>query len=216
VRSSRVFDGDRITREYHNHGQLLEPLTRQHLVSLTQLLAGASALLVTAASAAPLSPNASVVPESNIQNVRRVCSESGHCWRERGERRIIIREHHDSYGYAPRRERYIERGGYRGAASASARRVLASESAPIATGEIDQSLIQTKPRRNPRLLFACKLKQERVISLHRAGTPTCGAQLGRFSHVRGVCSPQPFHEPKGPDRNEREHEKCSAGQESRH
>jgi hypothetical protein len=107
-------DGDRITREYHNHGQLLEPLTRQHLVSLTQLLAGASALLVTAASAAPLSPNASVVPESNIQNVRRVCSESGHCWRERGERRIIIREHHDSYGYAPRRERYIKRGGYRG------------------------------------------------------------------------------------------------------
>ena len=37
-----------------------------------------------------------------------------------------------------------------------------------------------------------------------------------FSQVRGVCSPQPFHEPKGPDRNERESEKCSAGQESRH
>jgi hypothetical protein len=28
------------------------------------------------------------------------------------ERRVIIREHHDSYGYAPRRERYIERRGY--------------------------------------------------------------------------------------------------------
>jgi hypothetical protein len=24
-----------------------------------------------------------------------VCNESGHCWRERGERRVIIREHHD-------------------------------------------------------------------------------------------------------------------------
>ena len=75
------------------------------------LTAGASALLVTAASAAPLSPNVSGIPESNIQNVRMVCNEAGQCWRERGERRVIIREHHDSYGYAPR-ERYIERRGY--------------------------------------------------------------------------------------------------------
>jgi hypothetical protein len=76
------------------------------------LAAGASALLVTAASAAPLSPNASVAPDSNIQNVRMVCNESGQCWRQRGERRVIIREQGDSYGYAPRRERYIERRGY--------------------------------------------------------------------------------------------------------
>jgi hypothetical protein len=76
------------------------------------LAAGASALLVTAASAAPLSPNVSVAPESNIQNVRMVCNEAGQCWRERGERRVIIRELSDSYGYAPRRERYIERRGY--------------------------------------------------------------------------------------------------------
>jgi hypothetical protein len=76
------------------------------------LAAGASALLVTAASAAPLSPNGSVAPESNIQNVRMVCNEAGQCWRERGERRVIIREHRDSYGYAPRRERHIERHGY--------------------------------------------------------------------------------------------------------
>jgi hypothetical protein len=76
------------------------------------LTAGASALLVTAASAAPLSPNVSVAPESNIQNVRMVCNEAGQCWRERGERRVIVREHSDSYGYAPRRERYIERRGY--------------------------------------------------------------------------------------------------------
>jgi len=75
------------------------------------LAAGASALLMTAASAAPLSADLSVAPESNIQNVRMVCNENGQCWRERGERRVIIRDNRDSYGYAPR-ERYIERRGY--------------------------------------------------------------------------------------------------------
>ena len=77
------------------------------------LAAGASALLVTtsAASAAPLSADVSVAPQSHIQNVRMVCNEGGRCWRERGERRVIIRDPGDSYGYAPR-ERYIERRGY--------------------------------------------------------------------------------------------------------
>ena len=75
------------------------------------LAAGASTLLMTAASAAPLSPNTSVAPDSNIQNVRMVCNEDGRCWRERSERRVIVREPRDSYGYAPR-ERYIERRGY--------------------------------------------------------------------------------------------------------
>ncbi|WP_291849578.1 hypothetical protein [Bradyrhizobium sp.] len=78
------------------------------------LAAGAGALLATAASAAPLSPNVSIAPESNIENVRMVCDEYGRCWRQRGQRRVIIRESHDSYGYAPRRERYIERRAYRG------------------------------------------------------------------------------------------------------
>jgi hypothetical protein len=74
------------------------------------LAVGASALFVTAVSAAPLSAGVSVAPESNLQNVRMVCNENGRCWRERGERRVIIRES-DSYAYAPR-ERYIERRGY--------------------------------------------------------------------------------------------------------
>jgi len=74
------------------------------------LAVGASALFVTAASAAPMSADVSVRPEGNIQNVRMVCNENGRCWRERGER-VIIRERRDSYGYAPR-ERYIERRGY--------------------------------------------------------------------------------------------------------
>ena len=73
------------------------------------LALGASALLMSAASAAPLSPDVSVVPASNVQNVRMVCNENGRCWRERGERRVIIR---DSYGYDAPRERYIERRGY--------------------------------------------------------------------------------------------------------
>jgi hypothetical protein len=75
------------------------------------IVAGASALFTTAASAAPLSKGLSAAPESSIQNVRMVCNENGRCWRERGERRVIIREPRDSYGYAPR-ERYIERRGY--------------------------------------------------------------------------------------------------------
>jgi hypothetical protein len=106
----------------------LEPLVRQPVGFLTgdfadlfwrntmnnlavSLAVGASALFVTAASAAPLSTDVSVASESNIQQVRMVCDENRRCWRERGERRVIIRESGDSYGYAPR-ERYIERRGY--------------------------------------------------------------------------------------------------------
>ena len=69
----------------------------------------ASALFATAATAAPLAANQSVAPDSNIQNVRMVCNEEGRCWRQRGDRRVIVR---DSYGYDAPRERYIERRGY--------------------------------------------------------------------------------------------------------
>jgi len=72
------------------------------------LAAGASALFVTTAFAAPLSNGMTTLPDSNIEKVRMVCNENGRCWRERGQRRVIVR---DSYGYAPR-ERYIERRGY--------------------------------------------------------------------------------------------------------
>jgi hypothetical protein len=75
------------------------------------LAVGATALLTSAASAAPLSADVSVVAPSNVQNVRMVCNEYGRCWHERGERRVIIGEPRDSYGYAPR-ERYIDRRGY--------------------------------------------------------------------------------------------------------
>jgi hypothetical protein len=75
------------------------------------LAVGATALFASAASAAPLSADLSVVPASNVQNVRMVCDEYGRCWREHGERRVIIGEPRDSYGYVPR-ERYIDRRGY--------------------------------------------------------------------------------------------------------
>jgi len=71
------------------------------------LAVGASALFATAATAAPLANGVTALP-SDIENVRMVCNENGRCWRERGERQVIVR---DSYGYAPR-ERYIERRGY--------------------------------------------------------------------------------------------------------
>ena len=77
----------------------------------TSLAVGASALFMTAASAAPLSADVSVRQESNIQNVRMICNENGRCWRERSEQRVIIGEPRDSYGYAPR-ERYIGRRDY--------------------------------------------------------------------------------------------------------
>jgi len=75
------------------------------------LAVGASALFMTVASAAPLSADLSFAPESNIQKVRTICEENGRCRREHDERRVIIREPRDSYGYAPR-ERHIERRGY--------------------------------------------------------------------------------------------------------
>lgn len=60
------------------------------------LMAGAGALLATSAFAAPLSNGITALPDGNIEQVRMVCNERGRCWRERSERRVIVRE---SYGY---------------------------------------------------------------------------------------------------------------------
>jgi hypothetical protein len=76
------------------------------------LAVGASALFVTAASAAPLSNGMTNLPEGNVQNVGMVCNENGRCWRQRDDRRVIIRDSRDSYGYDAPRERYIERRSY--------------------------------------------------------------------------------------------------------
>ncbi len=72
---------------------------------LISLAVGAGALFVTAATAAPLAVNRPVAVDSDIQNVRMVCDQSGRCWRQRGMR--------DSYGYAAPRGRYYgQRRGY--------------------------------------------------------------------------------------------------------
>ena len=76
------------------------------------LAVGASALFMAGASAAPLTNGVTTLPEGSVQNVRMVCNENGRCWRQRGDRRVIIRESRDSYGYDAPRERYIERRGY--------------------------------------------------------------------------------------------------------
>jgi hypothetical protein len=91
---------------WHFDTPRLEDIMNKIAISLA---VGASALFATAATAAPLTASPSVAPDSNIQNVRMVCNEDGRCWRERGERRVIIR---DSYGYDAPRERYIERRYY--------------------------------------------------------------------------------------------------------
>ena len=76
--------------------------------TMISLALGAAALFATAASAAPLTHDLAVIPDNGIENVRMVCDQNGRCWRERGQRRVIV---DDSYNYAPR-ERYIERRGY--------------------------------------------------------------------------------------------------------
>jgi hypothetical protein len=71
---------------------------------------GATALLASAASAAPLDPAAVGIPEtSNIDQVRLVCDEYGRCWRTRGPR-YIQRSYDDDDGYYVRR-RYNYYGG---------------------------------------------------------------------------------------------------------
>jgi len=75
------------------------------------LAAAATTLVATAASAAPLAPDVSVVPQRGIQNVRMICNENGRCWHEHSDRVIIRERDRDSYAYAPR-HRYIERRDY--------------------------------------------------------------------------------------------------------
>ena len=73
---------------------------------ILSLALGAGALFATAASAAPIANGIAVLPDNGIENVRMVCDQYGHCWRERS-RRVVIE---DSYN-APR-QGYVERRGY--------------------------------------------------------------------------------------------------------
>jgi len=58
---------------------------------------GATALLASAASAAPLNPTAVGTPEaSNIEQVRVVCDQFGRCWRTGGPR-YVYRNYNNGY-----------------------------------------------------------------------------------------------------------------------
>ncbi len=73
-------------------------------------IAGATMLLASAASAAPLSPAAvGTSAASNIDQVRLVCNEYGRCYRTRGPR-YVYRSYDDGY-YAPRRSYGYYGGG---------------------------------------------------------------------------------------------------------
>jgi hypothetical protein len=81
---------------------------------MVSLAAGAAALLVSGASAAPLNPTATHI-DNGVENVRMVCDESGRCWRERRQRRVIMqddgysnRNSYNSYNY----DRGSRRSGY--------------------------------------------------------------------------------------------------------
>ena len=68
-------------------------------------IVGATALLASAASAAPLNPTAVGTTEaSNTEQFRLVCSPSGRCWRTRGPRVVYG-------GYAPAYRSYNYYGG---------------------------------------------------------------------------------------------------------
>ena len=77
------------------------------------LAAGSAALFVGSASAAPLNPMTMHV-DNGVENVRMVCDQAGRCWRQRGERRMMIqRENYgDSYAYDRRQPYYQDRGAY--------------------------------------------------------------------------------------------------------
>src|SRR4051812_40940531 len=73
-------------------------------------IAGATVLLASAASAAPLSPAAvGTSAASNIDQVRLVCNSYGRCYRTRGPR-YVTRDYDDGY-YAPRRSYGYYGGG---------------------------------------------------------------------------------------------------------
>jgi hypothetical protein len=75
-------------------------------------IAGATMLLASAASAAPLSPAAvGTAAASNIDQVRLVCNEYGRCYRTRGPRYVY---RGDDDGYYGRRSYYGGGPGYGG------------------------------------------------------------------------------------------------------
>ena len=72
--------------------------TREFGMKTILSILGATALLASAATAAPLNPTAVGTPEaSNTEQVRLVCNQFGRCWRTRGPR-YVYRNYDSGYG----------------------------------------------------------------------------------------------------------------------
>ena len=123
-----------------------------------------------------------VVPESNIQNVRMVCNESGHA----GVNVVNAASSSVStviYTDMLPAASVISSAAAMGtvAASASTPPASASESAPITTEKTDNSLNTSKAADfSAAFSDANSNRSERVVSRHRTGTPACGAQRAPF------------------------------------
>src|SRR5216684_933319 len=71
--------------------------TREFGMKTILAIMGATALLASAASAAPLNPTTVGTPEaSNTEQVRLVCNQFGRCWRTRGPR-YVYRNYDNGY-----------------------------------------------------------------------------------------------------------------------
>ena len=76
---------------------LNEATTRKFGMKTILSIMGATALLASAASAAPLNPTAGGTPEaSNIEQVRVACNQFGRCWRTGGPR-YVYRNYNNGY-----------------------------------------------------------------------------------------------------------------------
>jgi hypothetical protein len=87
-----VYYGDVRVASYLN-----EATTRKFGMKTILSIMGATALLASAASAAPLKPAAVGIPEaSNIEQVRVACNQFGRCWRTGGPR-YVYRNYSNGY-----------------------------------------------------------------------------------------------------------------------
>src|SRR6202158_6318772 len=85
----------------------------EQIMKKTILFVADGVMFTRCASAAPLLNQRTAISQpTNLENVRLVCREDGHCYRTNGRRYVERRYYDDSYAYGPRRG-YVEPGyGY--------------------------------------------------------------------------------------------------------
>lgn len=124
------------------------------------------------------------------------CNEDGRCWRQRRERRVVIRGGRDAYGYA-RRERYIERRGYEDHGGIGFR-------TPGVSVEVggDRYRGMTRYPMKKAAEQSAAFSFGRILKRHRsnASVGVC-CDLSRLSRARDVRPSQPFRKPKRSNRS---------------